>query len=537
VAAKFSQKEAVLLDAIPTPTIITTPDGEIVYLNPVALNTFGYKSRKEFVKANAVSYWVDPADREEFVRLVRSGGVRGFEVRLRRKDGTVLWASANASIKKLQNRNLIFASYTDITNQKSAENSARQSEESYKVLFDDSQLAIWLVNTETKKIEGFNTMAHESLGYTREEFEQLDISQIDPHMSQKAAAGHSKRLDQNQNTLFETKHLSKGGEILNILGNLKRVHIKGKVMTQVVCHDITLLKEMEKALRDSEEHYRFLAENIDDIVWVADLEMNLSYISPSIEKLTGYTVGEFMAMKPEEWIFPSSLVVARDAVQKARDEFEHAPENDVVNKYELEMYCKDGSTVWLEVIGRFIMDENGIPTGRIGCSRSITEQKKMMAELENYRAHLEKLVKTRTVELEEVNTTLRVLLEEINQEKSKLKGEMLFNIRQMVLPYIKKLKKTELAKKQKNFIDIIESNLTDIVLPIAHNMPLREVGFSGTEIQVTNFIIQGQATRQIAEQLSLSIKTIEFHRNNIRKKLGIKHKKINLRTFLSSYKA
>ena len=85
------------------------------------------------------------------------------------------------------------------------------------------------------------------------------------------------------------------------------------------------------------------------------------------------------------------------------------------------------------------------------------------------------------------------------------------------------------------FIDIIESNLDEITSPFVHGLTGSYLRLTPTEIQVANLVKQGKTTKEIAELLNLSKGTIDTHRDNIRKKIGIKNKKINLRTQLISF--
>ena len=93
----------------------------------------------------------------------------------------------------------------------------------------------------------------------------------------------------------------------------------------------------------------------------------------------------------------------------------------------------------------------------------------------------------------------------------------------------------KLGEKQRAYIGIIESNLNDIVSPFVHGLSSKLIKLSPTELQVSNLIKQGNTTKEIAEIMNLATSTIDFHRNNIRKKFGIKNKKTNLRTYLSSF--
>jgi DNA-binding NarL/FixJ family response regulator len=173
--------------------------------------------------------------------------------------------------------------------------------------------------------------------------------------------------------------------------------------------------------------------------------------------------------------------------------------------------------------------------------QDITERYQSEKALRKVREELDHRVKERTKELEikaknleEVNTALKVLLKRLDEDKKVLEEKVLFNMRQLVEPNVEKLKKSRLTNRQKNLMDIIESNLEDIVSPFARSLSTEFLKLTPTEIQVANLIRQGKTTKDIADLLNLSIKTIEFHRENIRRKIGIKNKKINLRTHLIS---
>ncbi len=160
--------------------------------------------------------------------------------------------------------------------------------------------------------------------------------------------------------------------------------------------------------------------------------------------------------------------------------------------------------------------------------RNITERKRSEKKLKKREAELEEKTKA----LEEINTALKVLLKKREEDKSRLEKNVLFNVEKLIKPNLEKLKEGKMDIRQKARFDILESNLNDIVSPFMPGMPEKLLTLSPIEIRVTNFIKQGKTTKEIAELLNLSTKTIDFHRDNIRKKLGIKNKKINLRTFL-----
>mgnify|MGYP001815282930 FL=1 len=155
---------------------------------------------------------------------------------------------------------------------------------------------------------------------------------------------------------------------------------------------------------------------------------------------------------------------------------------------------------------------------------------------------LEQRVEERTQELrlkseslEEMNTALKVLLKKREEDKNELEEKVIYNVKEMVQPFMEKLGRTRLDDRQRTFLEIMESNLDDIVSPFAKKLSTRYLNLTPSEIQIANLVKHGKTTKEIAELLSLSTRTIESHRDSIRKKLGIKNQKANLRTHLMSY--
>ena len=136
--------------------------------------------------------------------------------------------------------------------------------------------------------------------------------------------------------------------------------------------------------------------------------------------------------------------------------------------------------------------------------------------------------------LEESNVALRVLLKKRDEDRIQIEEKVLYNVKELVKPYVEKLKDTKLNPKQAALLSVIESNIDDIVSPFVRDMSLKFMKLTPMEIQVANLIKQGKTTKQIAELMRLSSRTIETHRKKIRNKIGIGNKKANLRSHLLS---
>jgi PAS domain S-box-containing protein len=145
-------------------------------------------------------------------------------------------------------------------------------------------------------------------------------------------------------------------------------------------------------------------------------------------------------------------------------------------------------------------------------------------------------LKDKAVSLEEANVALKVLLKQREADKNELEEKVLLNINQLIFPYLEKLKQRKSDAKVKAYLDILESNLNEIISPLVRNLGSKFLRLSHTELEVSNLVQQGRTAKEIATIMNLAQSTIDFHRNNIRAKLGIKNKKIGLRTFLTSLK-
>jgi DNA-binding NarL/FixJ family response regulator len=107
-------------------------------------------------------------------------------------------------------------------------------------------------------------------------------------------------------------------------------------------------------------------------------------------------------------------------------------------------------------------------------------------------------------------------------------------VKGLVLPYLEKLKKSRISKRDMSFVNILESNLTNIISSFTHRLSSRHLNLTPKELQVANLVKEGRTTKEIAEMMGICAGAVSLHRNHVRNKLGINSKKINLQSYLSS---
>ena len=325
----------------------------------------------------------------------------------------------------------------------------------------------------------------------------------------------------------------------------------------------TELKQAEKALQQGEERFRSLVETTTDWFWEVDENAVYTYSSPKIRDILGY--------EPEEVLgkTPFALMPSEEAARVAHIFAPYAKSRKPFKLLENINVHKDGHLVVLETSGIPICDDNGVFRGYRGIDRDITERKRAEEELRKAHDEMEQRVKDRTSELretneqlrleienrkrvekrlrenekelreqtkalEEANIALRVLLSHRDDEKRRLEDTILGGLQKLITPYLQRLKETNLSAEQQAFVDILETNLSEVTSPFTDKLSSIGADITPRELEVAGLIKAGKTNVEIADLLGITENAISFHRKNLRTKLGLKHKKVNLRSYLLS---
>jgi len=330
---------------------------------------------------------------------------------------------------------------------------------------------------------------------------------------------------------FRIDLIAKDGSIIPCETSASLIRFNGRPADLVIIRDIRERIAAERALLANEETLRVLINSTHDLALLVSKDGTVLAANNLAAERYGKTLEEFIGINIYP-LMPPAVVELRksqaEEVLKTRQPV-HYTEKNTGKYFDCNLFP--------------ILDNEGNVQSFTVFVRDITEQQQYHIAQQNIRQELEQRVQERTGELEkkaknleEMNTALKVLLKRLDEDKNVFEEKVLFNTQQLIEPYLERLKKGRLTDTQKNLLDILESNLNDIVSPFARSFSNSFMKLTPTEIQVANLIRQGRATKDIATLMNLSIKTIAFHRENIRTKIGIKNKKINLRTYLLSSK-
>lgn len=547
-------------------------EGNFLDANEASLNLLGY--RREEISSINFATLIDedqmPKALAAIEEIKRNGFVKNFlEFKLKKRDGNYVWVETDSSlIYQNGEAYAILGVARDITDRKTTEKSLRQSEARYKQIIEHAPTGIYEVDIINSKFTSVNDIMCDVTGYTREEFLSMDPMVLLSEDSKQHLMERASRVAAGEKVpdTVEYKIHTKGGRELWVLASTKITYENGKpTRATVVLSDISERKRVEEALRISEERYALATRSAHVGVWDWDIQTNEFHLDPNVKAILGYGDAE-IPNDLEVWsnyVHPDDKQAVMEAFQAHIDGY--TPEF----AYEHRMLHKEGSIRWIMARGTAIRNEHGTPIRVVGTDTDITQRKQAEEALQAAYDELEQRVAERTVELaktneqlkkeieerklaeialkkrekelknktlnlREVNTALNVLLKQRETDKAELEERVLLNINELILPYLEKLKTKVLGDKQKAYVEIISSNLNDIVSPLIRSLSTKLIKLSPTEIQVINLIKQGKTTKEIAKTMNLATSTIDFHRNNIRKKLGIKNKKINLAAYLSS---
>lgn len=157
-----------------------------------------------------------------------------------------------------------------------------------------------------------------------------------------------------------------------------------------------------------------------------------------------------------------------------------------------------------------------------------------LIEAQQKLAKNEKLLKEQAEKLEENNIALKVLLKHREDDKKNLEDNIMANVRELILPYVDRLLEADMKPRDKTTIEIIHERLNEIISPFLNRLSSLNIMLTPQEIKVANFVREGKTSKEIADVLMISVSAVDFHRKQIRKKLGMTSSGKNLQSYLSS---
>ena len=311
---------------------------------------------------------------------------------------------------------------------KQAEEARKASEKKFRELFDNmsSGVAVYeaVDNGENFIFKDFNKAGESIENVRREEIVGKRVTQVFPGVRKFGIFDVFQRVWKSGKSEYHPVSQYVDGRIAGWRENHVYKLPSGEIVA--VYDDITERKRAEEALRESEVRYRLLAENASDVIWVRDMNLQPTYLSPSVEKLRGFSVEEALAQPIAESMSPASAELSKKVFIEQLDLEQRGQRVPYEwRTMEVEMYRKDGSTVWVETTLTFLRDEDERAVGILGISRDITDRLEVADELKRSRqefrdlaSHLQSLME------EERKTIAREIHDELGQSMMAFKMDL-----------------------------------------------------------------------------------------------------------------
>ncbi len=182
---------------------------------------------------------------------------------------------------------------------------------------------------------------------------------------------------------------------------------------------------------------------------------------------------------------------------------------------------RDGKAMTVASRWAPLRDSSGSIGAILEINNDITARKRMESELEE-----------KSNRLQEVNAALKALLRQRDEDRKELEEAIAVNVENLILPYLRRLKASPLSSAQTALLEVLESHLRELTSKFIRNIALEYRALTPTEMRVAILVKDGKTTKEIADLLCMSEKTVSFHRENIRIKLGLSGKRVNLRSHL-----
>lgn len=279
-------------------------------------------------------------------------------------------------------------------------------------------------------------------------------------------------------------------------------------------------KQMEAALKKSEIRYRAVVEDQTELISRFLPDFTCTFANEAYCRYFGKKREELLGRSLRQ-LFPEKELPRLEKQLAAM-----TPEAPAMI-HEQKIIGARGDIRWQLWSNRVIFDEKGRVVEYQSVARDITKRRKAETALKKSR----RILKEQKKILEQKNVALREILEQIGFEKKQIKDNVVKNVDELLLPIIRKMR-SHATERMVIYIDLLEQNLEELASSFGKKISRAELKLTPREIEICSMLKSGLTSKELAEILHISVKTVERHRESIRKKFDIQNKQINLFTFL-----
>ncbi len=408
---------------------------------------------------------------------------------------------------------------SDVTDRKRTEVKIKESEERFRSLAKATPIPVAVSDMETGKILYANNLLGPAFGYGEEEILGINVKDL-----------YADPLDRDRVIQILKEHGAvrnheltgrrKDGSTFWAVLTLDRMTFDGRPAVFGGFIDITDRKAALEEIREKERRFRELADLLPQTVFELDTEGNFMFVNKRGFESTGYGEAEV-----RRGLNAFDLFEGEDR-ERAVERFRLSMQGIDLGGAEYYLVRKDRTRFPVMIYSNPIVRDRKI-VGMRGIAIDITDRKRAEDEL---RRTNDILVRERE-RLAKTNIALEEILDKTEKRTDKVKREITTNLERVLDPHLKRLK-ARLPNDLVRDFDLLVQEIKDVTDPWVPTLESAYDKLSHREIEVCNLIRKGMTSKEIGEQMSISAETVQKHRAKIRQKLGIRNKKVNLRSFL-----
>jgi len=423
------------------------------------------------------------------------------------------------------------ASFLDVSEQIKLQEQLIKQEQLYRLLADNVSDVIWTMDMNLR-FTYLSPSAANLFGYNIDEIPDILIEKILTTHSREIvlkvwkqftetvrSSGQQARLHEPRTVELEL--IRKDGSFVYVETQMTYLPPSGKYPEAIlgITRNITKRKQAEKERWETEHRYHILFDHSPMGVFHYDTDLRVIDCNEAAASILR-TPREHIIGSDLKSLEDRSLLPALSAPLEGNEGSFEGHYRTTVSRREL----------WVSLRTAPLYSSDGTIDGGVTIMENITDRVREHQALEESKESLE--IKTQSIE--EANTALRVLFDQVEKDRQELQWDVLYNVKELIFPYIEKLRACRTDIDRDTCLQVLKTNLDHIISPFLRHMTLTHYKLTPKELQIANLVKEGKTNKEIADLLHLSIRSVEFHRENIREKLGLKNKKLNLRSFLLS---
>ena len=397
----------------------------------------------------------------------------------------------------------------------------RRSEDIYRQIWGSSLSGVYI--SQNGLFQAISPLMTAFTGYSEEELVgRKSDSIIFPDDRAEVKINAREVLSGNRRAPYEFRILTKEGNVRWVLETVTSTRFAGRPAILGNFMDITERKAAEDKLKESETLYRAIFETTGKATIIVEEDTTISLLNSEFERMTGYKRNEWEGKRKwPEYIPEYDLPRMKKTHYLRRIDPEAAPKN-----FEHDLIDSRGN------VRRMYLTVDVIP----GTKKSVNSFTDITAwkEAEKGLKRRERELRAQSRDLEKLNKALRELLKQRENDRAEFEDKILSNVKDLVLPYARKIQQSKLDEETAACMDILVSNLKDIIAPFSHRLSSKYMNLTQREMQIAHFIKEGKTSKEMADIMNISKSAVDIHRYRLRNKLGLTHRQSNLRSVLLS---